>query len=239
VAPRWTCLAVALLALGATRAAWAQAEPAPAGYVPPPAPNGGASPAPDERAHVALARPWHIAVFPRLDFRLGSGPPTLPLVGYGAGVEVSRALLEYRALRLGLAIDFAYDRFAHERGNEVLAPYGSHTQYAGHAEFALLALLDLPIGRVRPWLAGGGGLSVSSYEDPAVTGGPPAGDSKVEAVPLVKAALGVAVTVYHSVDVGLRGDFTLLFSSTAVGMPARQVFAPGLATLALDLGFRF
>jgi hypothetical protein len=223
--------AATALLLATARLAFAQAEPAPEGYVPPH--RRGAPPVePGPRETPSGLPKWHISVAPHLNVLLSDGPAGLPTLGYGGGVQVTRALLPLGRGRFGVGFDFAYDRFSH-----ALASGG--TQLDAHALFALMAIVDGIAGRVRPWLGVGGGLSVVNYENPTPTAVNPGGISLVGAVGLIKLALGLGVRVYEQLEVGLRADFDLTFSSQKAGTPPRDVFAPGLFSLGLDFGFRF
>jgi hypothetical protein len=218
----------ALLLLLLPSLAWAQAEPAPESYRPPRQPG---MPQPGEaqqrQADAALPK-WHIAVAPHLNFLAGDGPPKLPLLGYGGGVQVTRALLPLGRARFGVGADFAYDRFSHEHdgGNEFVA----------HATFAGLLVVDGIAGRIRPWLALGGGFSVANYQAPASMNDPN-GISRVGVAGLVKLAAGFGVRVYEGFELGLRADFDATLSGEQVG--GKNVWQPGFASLGLDLGFRF
>jgi hypothetical protein len=227
------------LTLAFTRLAHAQAEPAPEDYVPPqkrglpPEPGPGSSEG-LPRLPEAIPR-WHLAVAPRMAVRLGDGPPQLPVVGLGGGVQVARALVPLgRVVRFGVGFDFAYDRvYRDER-----AP-ASGTQFLSHATFAAVGVFDALVGpgaRVRPYLALGGGLSVAAYADPAAQ---PKAINEVAALGLLHAALGVGVRVWESFELGLHGEVDLTFSDTNVGDPPKPIFQPGLFALALDVGFRF
>jgi hypothetical protein len=246
-------LSLIVAALGAVAVpspARAQAEQAPPDYVPPGAPaaepgqpapatpvqpgiaDPGSSPAPPPPAWDAQPK-WHIAIGPRMAVQLGDGPVGLPRIGYGGGVQVVRALVPLKRLRFGVGVDFAYDRIYRDK----VAPE-SGTQFLSHASFAALGVFDGLFGRVRPWLALGGGLSVASYEDPPAFVGAK-GSSELAAVGLVHVGLGLGVRIYESFELGLRGDFNFTFSDVRVGTPSRQPFQPGLFALGLDLGFRF
>ena len=85
--------------------AWAQAEPAPPGYVPP----GQHEPEPPPPSPCS----WHIAVNARLAVPLGTIPPNLAPVGYGGGIQITRALIDFGRMRLGVGTDFAYQRIPH------------------------------------------------------------------------------------------------------------------------------
>ena len=221
-----------LLLLLVSSTVWAQAEPAPESYRPP---NRPGIPQPSEPTHKeeqARLPKWHISVAPHLDFLVGDVPPGLPLVGYGAGVQVARALLPIGLGRFGVAADFAYDRFSHDKKTST---FTSAPQYVGHATFAGMLLVDGIVGRFRPWLGLGGGFSVANYESPTTT--TEMGVSRVGVVGLVKVAAGLGVRVYEGFDVGLRVDYDATFSSESVS--GKEVWQPGFASLSLDLGYRF
>ena len=88
---------------------------------------------------------------PRLAVALGT-PPGLPPVGYGGGVQVTRALIDVGRMRFGVGVDFGYVRFSASRS--------ASDEYLSHMTFAALVVLDGIFGRVRPWIAVGAGLSV-------------------------------------------------------------------------------
>jgi hypothetical protein len=234
------------LTLSTSGLARAQAEPAPEGYIPP----GRNTPLPPTATTTPPASPtgepgappyvkpeppplWHVAAGPRMAVRLGSGPPKLPLIGYGGGVNISRALVPFGRLRFGVGFDFAYDRVFRDLPAPLIG-----SQELSHATFAAVAVVDGLFGRVRPFLEAGGGLSVGDYNNPDVAAGAKP-DSAIEALGLIHLALGLGVRVWESFEIGLRGELNLTFSSTQLGTPPAPVFAPGLFDLALDLGWRF
>jgi hypothetical protein len=179
---------------------------------------------------------WHIAVDARLAVPLGARPAGLPPVGWGAGVAMSRALVDLGRLRFGLGVDFAYQRVQHDKHSEVTL--GDVQQFTSHMTFAGLLVFDGIFGRLRPWLALGGGLSVARYDDPPTTGKQveiSAGDE----VPLVQLAAGLGIEITHGIDLGLGGQLDLTFSSRQAETPPVQLFAPGLFSLRADVGFRF
>jgi hypothetical protein len=212
----------------------AQAEPAPPGYVPP-----GHAPEPPPPSPLK----WHIAVDARLAVPLGARPPSLPPVGWGAGVQLTRALVDVGRMRIGVGADFAYQRVQHDKDTKI--PFGATQQWLSHMTFAGLAVLDGIFDRLRPWLVLGGGLSVAQYTDPA-TDMSQTTVAVQSVVPLLQLALGLDVELARGVDLGLGGQFDLTFSSQAVGTPASptaapqvQPFSPGLFSTRLELGFRF
>ncbi len=199
--------------------AWAQAEPAPPGYIPPGKHEPEAPPPSPYK--------WHIAVDARLAVPLGAVPPNLAPVGYGGGVQITRALIDVGRMRLGVGTDFAYQRIPQ-----------STDEFLSQMTFAALAVLDGIFGRVRPWIAAGAGLSVAEYRKPATEVMPVAIDSNA-VVPLVEAGLGLDIELARNVDLGIGGELDLTFSSLTVGAPPVKAFEPGLFSVRLGLGFRF
>jgi len=209
-------LALALCLLAVPVVARAQAEPAPAGYVPPG--HEAPPPPPGPRNHIAATG--------RLGVVLGTRPPGLPAVGGGGGVQLSRALVDVGRMRLGVGFDFAYVRS--ESNGQLLANW----------TFAALAVLDGIFGRLRPWLSLGGGLGIGQYHVPAMSAMEPE-INIVGALPLLQGALGLDVEVMDGVEVGFGGEIDLTFSSTTLGSPPRQPFAPGFFAARAGIGFRF
>jgi hypothetical protein len=211
--------------------AFAQAEPAPESYRPPRQPGMPQPHEAQQREADSKLPKWHIAVAPHLNFLFGD--TGLPLIGYGGGVQVTRALLPLGRGRFGLGADFAYDRFSHDLKTTA---FSSSSQFVAHATFAAMLVVDGIAGRVRPWIALGGGFSVANYESP-MSPADPKGTSIVGVAGLLKLALGFGVRIYEGFELGLRGDFDLTFSDQqAMG---KSVWSPGLFSLGLDLGFRF
>jgi hypothetical protein len=201
--------------------AWAQAEPAPESYVPPNRPGMPQPQRAQQRQADASLPKWHIAVAPHFDLTfhdVGVQP-----YGFGAGVQVTRALVPIGRARFGVGVDFAYDRFQHDLG-------AAGTEFISHATFAGMAVIDAIIGRVRPWLAIGGGISVAEFEQPSLM--PAKAINDVGVAGLVKFAFGVGVRVYGGFDLGLRADCNVTISG-------ENVWQPGFVALGLDLGYRF
>lgn len=199
--------------------AHAQAEPAPPEYVPP----GRHEPEPPPPSPLK----WHLAANARLVVPLGSTPPDLAPVGWGGGVQLTRALIDLGRMRFGVGGDFAYERIQH-----------SSDEFLSHMAFAALLVLDGILGRVRPWVTAGAGISVAEYRKPATEVMPMA--INVDAVvPLVQLALGLDVELARNVDIGVGGALDLTFSSLTVGAPPVQAFQPGLFSARLGIGFRF
>jgi hypothetical protein len=222
-------VAVAIVAtqLAAPARAHAQAEPAPPEYVPP----GHEKPPPPPSPYR-----WHIDVEAQLVAPLGARPPSLPPVGWGAGVQLSRALVDLGRMRFGLGARFAYQRVQHDIMSTI--PFGDTQEFLSHMTFAGLLILDGIFGRLHPWLGLGAGVSVAQFRDPAANASETSINDQ-EVVPLIQIALGLGVEVYKRIEITLAGEIDPTFSSTTVGTPARTPFSPGFFTLRHGIGFRF
>jgi hypothetical protein len=221
-------LAVAALGLVTLppRRACAQAEPAPPGYVPP----GGE---PVEPPPSPLK--WHIAVDARVVVPLATPPSALPPVGWGAGIQMTRALVDLGRLRFGLGADFAYLRLEHTHKKPLIP---DDKQLLGNTTFAGLLVLDGIFDRLRPWLAAGGGFSVAQYRDPA-NGDMPMTTDVLAVVGLIQVALGLDIALYKNVELGLGGQFDFTISDRQLGSPPVRLFAPGFFSGRVGVGFRF
>jgi hypothetical protein len=202
--------------------AHAQAEPAPEGYVPP-----GKEPLPPPPSPLK----WHVAVDARLAVPIRQ-VHTLPPVGWGAGIQVSRALIDVGRMRVGIGADFAYQRV--QGTYRVQVP--PTDEFVSNMTFAALLVIDGIFDRVRPWVAVGGGFAVSRFFQMSKSG--PAIDvDNVE--PLVEIGLGLGVRVWRWLEVGVGGELDLTFASLAVGEPPVEPFQPGLFVVRAGAGFRF
>jgi hypothetical protein len=218
-----------LLLLLLPQLAWAQAEQAPESYRPPRQPG---MPQPQEAAQRqadSKLPKWHIAVAPHFNVLLAEPLKGLPRYGYGAGVQVTRALVPIGRARFGVGADFAYDRFSFE-------DVGTKAEYVSHATFAAMLVLDGISGRFRPWLALGGGFSVATYLGPDFQT-PSKAINLVGVAGLVKVAAGLGVRVYQGFELGLRADINVTLSGQNVA--GTDIWQPGLFSLGLDFGYRF
>jgi hypothetical protein len=225
-------LLVTLVLAMASRAA-GQAEPAPEDYVPPSRPlESQRDPLPPS----ASLPVWHLSVDGRIAVLLGSDAAGVARVGYGAGVEVSRALLFWGPLRFGVGAAFGYQRFTQDLDQNLFAP--PFQRSLSHVTFVARGVLDALLWRVRPFLAFGAGLSVSSFEEPPLKSAL-VGVDVVSVLPLLQVATGLDFELYRGIELGLHGEFDFTFSSQQVGPRQVDPFAPGLFAGGLDVGFRF
>lgn len=211
-------LALIACLLVAPALAHAQAEPAPEGYVPP----GKEAPPPPPPAREKN----HIAADVRVAVPMGGQLPGIARVGVGAGVQLSRALLDVGRMRLGAGFDFGYLRL------------GDDFNQVANWTFAALGVLDGIFGRWRPWLAVGAGIAVGQFRQPAADPSmPPL--AYVGVLPLVQLSLGLDIAISRGVEVGIGGEFDLTFSSLVLGSPPARPFDPGMFAARAGIGFRF
>jgi len=180
-------------------ASWlAQAEPAPP-EPPPPAP----APAP---ALASPPPPTSLAVHGRFAYRPGDAVGPAPATGFSLGATVERryALIGDR-LGLGVGVDLFFDHFA--RDQQFIT---AHQQLQTHTSFVVLQTASFTVGRVRPWLGAGGGVTWAYFEGTAPTDMaiPAPGFSHNELQPLVRGAAGLDVTVAPQMAIVVRADFT-------------------------------
>ena len=155
-------------------------------------------------------------------------PPNLSPVGYGGGVQLTRALVDVGRMRLGVGGDFAYQRI----------PRASD-EYLSHTTFAALLVLDGIFGRVRPWLGVGAGLSVAQYRKPRHARHARRIDVDTVAgarrrSPSASTSRSPATSTSASAPAS-----TSTFSSLDRRHPPVQAFQPGLFSARLGVGFRF
>jgi hypothetical protein len=219
-------VALALALTCAPRRAAAQAEPAPPGYVPP----GGQPVEPPPSPYK-----WHLAADARVVVPLSAPPPALPQVGWGAGIQLTRALADLGRLRFGLGADFAYLRVEHTHQK----PLGlDDKQLLANTTFAGLLVLDGIFDRLHPWLAAGGGFSVAQYHD-AANGDVMTTTDVLAVVGLIQVGLGLDIALYKTVELGLGGQFDFTLSDRQAGNPPTRVFTPGFFSGRVGVGFRF
>lgn len=222
-----------------------QAEPAPA--APDPAerhqmPPPGAVPLPEPEPGAGL---------PANAFALGAGPAFRlapadlePRWGFGIAVAVERriARLGTRA-EIGILLDLAYHRFAKsvqgsartEAGDEI--PFDG-VQVVSQSSFGALPTVALRLGRLRPFVAAGGGLSVGFFTSDDRDVRPGTEDAFVS---FVRAAAGAGFEVGRATTVVLRGAYTrLLFPPTFLSGTGADLHVFGdLADATASMRFEF
>jgi hypothetical protein len=228
-------LAVLLLLYGslAPGRVFAQAEPAPEDHVPPnrSTPLPPTSRVGDEQPKEPPPK-WRLSIDPRLAVELG-GTSGLPRVGYGAGGEFSRALVQLGRLRFGVGFSFGFERFSHDKA-ALGGAMGSESMTL--MTFAARGVFDALFHRLRPFLAIGAGLSVGTYTAPP-SDAFPLGVDVDSVLPLVQLAAGLGIEIWKGIELGLHSQLDFTFSSAMVG--GVQPYQLGSFGAGLDIGFRF
>jgi len=80
---------------------------------------------------------------------------------------------------------------------------------------------------------------VAQYRDPGVQADPATNIDLVTVVGLIQLALGLDIAIKWGVDVGVGAQVDLTISNREVGAPPVRVFAPGIFSPRLGVGFRF
>jgi hypothetical protein len=238
------CYAVAMASALLLALLFAQAEAAPP--EPPPPPLGPAEPAPAEPAPAAPAAdvveveppPPHL-----IGLSFGGGrrlapagtdvPPTFGLAV--ATILGRRYLLLGDRLELGLAFHFGFQRYARDVTITLMTSGQPSTfedvRTLTYYDLAILHTFSLPLagGRVRPFAALGGGVTLAHFStlEPELS----PGEARATK-PIVRAAVGLDVAVAGPENrVGLELDHAWVFQAPALTTRAggaREVFGDRL-----------
>jgi hypothetical protein len=140
-------------------------------------------------------------------------------------------------LALGVMGAFAYHR--HSTSFQSLAPANAtYVRELSSGDFAALQSLSLLLGRVRPWLAAGAGVSLGYFKNPENPAHP---DEERETLAVVEGQAGVDVEIKPQVALGVHADLVVplarpvLQTDSGAGI---RVFGPRLA-LRLSFEYRF
>ena len=147
------------------------------------------------------------------------GPTLATFIGH-------RYALLSHTLALGMSASFTYSR--HLSADTGISLF----------DFALLQTAVLEVGRVRPWAAFGGGVSLGHFTSPEPRYEP--GESRA-VVAVMQAGVGADVNVYGPTDVGLRLEYAHLFPQPSFQTHAGAklgVFGPRFAAR-LGIQYRF
>jgi hypothetical protein len=212
-------------------ASWlAQAEPAP------PEPAAPSPPAPPTAAAIELSPPTSLAVHGRFAYRPGGSVGAAPAAGFSLGATFEhRYASPVSVLGLGVAIDFFYDHFSRD-GTFIEAMPELLTQ----TSFVALQTVSAELGRVRPWLAGGVGLTFAYFSGTGLTdtGTPMPGVSASKLQPLVRGAVGLDVTIAPQMAIVVRGDLTHPLTHPTFGGFGSSPFGD-LVDIGVGLLYRF
>ena len=234
-----------LVALAAL-VAQAGADPGPGAAEPPPAPapaapkpTGPAEPAPSEDGSSGAPSPAPspfpppspyndlepetpprntVALLGGVAYRLTSTALS-PTSGFGIGGSYQRRYATLAsAVELGLAVEFAFDRFATGVIGSAPDANGVEKIYAAtrtitSTSFAALQTLAVHQDRFRFWLGAGAGLSIGFISSPELDLRP---GSASAYQPLARAAAGADVEINSQASVGLRAGYSFLLTSSAL-----------------------
>jgi hypothetical protein len=172
-----------------------QAPPEPAAPAPPPVASAPAS-----------SPPTSLALHGRFAYRPGDSVGPAPAAGFSLGATFEhRYAVVGDLVGLGVGVDFFHDRFSRD------GQYMSTTpELLLQTSFVALQTVSVALGRVRPWVAGGGGLSFAHFTGTGLTdtGMPLPGVSDNELQPLVRAAAGLDIGLRADLAVVVRADYT-------------------------------
>jgi hypothetical protein len=206
----------------------AQAEQAPPEPAPPPAVPVAAEAAP--------LPPSSMAVHGRFAYRPGDSIGPAPAAGFSLGATFERryALIGDR-LGLGVGVDLFFDHFAADQ--QFIT---AHQQLLTQTSFVALQTVSVALGRVRPWVAGGFGLSFAYFSGTGLTdmGMPLPGVSDNEVLPIVRAAGGLDIGLRDQLALVVRADYTHPLTTPTFGGYAYSPFGD-LVDAGVGLLYRF
>ena len=180
---------------------------------PPPSAFPPAPPPPPRVALEPVADPRHrLAVSVRFALRLGDAADAIsPRAGFALGGAYEWRYLRWRALELGLGLDFAHYRFStSEQGSVIddttgmVEPFGA-TRVISETTFVALQTLGARFGRARPYLGAGAGVGFGYFDSVAAELAP---GTLQGADPLVRATAGLDVRLTATWTITLRADYT-------------------------------
>jgi hypothetical protein len=209
----------------------------------PPEPPGP----PEPRAPVdhAIPDPANaLGVEARFAYRLATeGPGLGPNAGFSLGASYERRYGTVAGLALGAAVDLYYDQFTTGVVGSTMVEPGVEQTFNGErllsqTSFAVMQKAALPVGRARPWLAAGAGVTIGYFSSPEIDLRP--GQATV-VQPLARAAAGVDVTVRGRAGVVVRADYTRVLTHPSFTTDLRQTYRPfgDLVDVGAGLLYRF
>jgi hypothetical protein len=169
-----------------------------------------ASPAPGYPAASPPDPANRVAVFAHLSHRLASSENQLtPTFGFSIGGEYQHRYLRLDSvdgpsLHLAVAASFFHDRFstaqyAPPASNGMTVALGD--RLISQTGFALCQVVSLPISVVRPFVAGGAGVTLGYFSSPEPELRP---GSKSALQPLITGSVGLAIAINNDTEIGLH-----------------------------------
>lgn len=172
-------------------------------------------PGPDQplEAHVATTS---VAAALRLGYRTAPASDELgPPFGVGFGLALAHVYAQLgQRIDLGAEVDLSHARWAQEIESTVVVEgqrvATTLNRVVAESAFVVTQVAAVRFDRIRPWMGGGGGLSVGDLGTEELE---PAGGDLTVVRPVLRASAGVEVALEGAVFVGLRVDHTLDFGS--------------------------
>lgn len=146
-------------------------------------------------------------------YRLDDGGGIVTQAGFSVGGAFERRYLALAGgADLGVAIDGSFTRFA-TAGSPVIAP-GQGSAYTAvrtltQTGFALLQTVGWQVGRVRPFVAAGGGVTIGYFSTPEVELRPGTASSTQ---PIARVVAGVDITFSPTTALTIRASYTHMFT---------------------------
>jgi hypothetical protein len=167
-----------------------------------------------------------------------AGPDVSPATGFSVAIfgGYRYALLD-RRLALAAGATFTFQRWA--RSYQSLAPSaGSYTRQISIGDFVALQTATLLLGRWKPMLGAGAGLSLGYYKSPENLAQP---ENQRATLAVVQGQAGLDYELKPGVDVGVRADLVVPLArptlQTETGAEV-HVFGTRFA-VRLDMQYRF
>ncbi|HXU79783.1 MAG TPA: hypothetical protein VN914_00180 [Polyangia bacterium] len=217
-----------------------QAEPAPPPAVTPPPPAPPPVIAPEETPEPPV---WALGLTIGGGYRVGKAAKDVPpALGLAFSTFAGRRYAALGRIELGVSASFYYQRYARIVTFKKMVSPGMEVDAQGDrllstGEFAASQTLTVVLGRYRPWLAVGGGVSIDHFTSPETRYRP--GESR-RTLPLVLGAAGFHLEVAPQTDAGLQLDYAHLFEPTFTteGGERLHLFGDRLAAR-LEMQYRF
>lgn len=147
------------------------------------------------------------------------------------------------AVELGLAVEFAFDRFSTGVVGSAPDPNGVEQSYAAtrtitSTSFAALQTLAVHQDRFRLWMGAGAGLSIGFLSSPELELRPGSANAYQ---PLARAAAGADVAINSQTSVGLRAGYSFMLTSSSLKPDngASIAFMGDLLDIQAGLFYRF
>jgi hypothetical protein len=221
--------ALPLLALLSQAEAAPEPPPTPSALPAPRAPEPPPPPLPPTTLALSLGGGWRLPPASR------DVPPSLGLA-IGTFASYRYALLRER-LELSVAASFSYQRYARSLGAAV-GPVGSGDRTYSSGDFVIMQTAAVQLGRLRPWLAAGAGVSLgffTSAEDPSQP------SEQRTTVVLVQGSAGTDLALHEDSYAGLRADLGVPLARPLLKgglLDGKRVLGPRLS-LQVVFGYRF